>query len=106
MIALGSEYKYGVGFPPIDGIHLEDCNFEVKTYVSHNKSVTFKKSDEVHIKKKDADNYIIIVDKENALKIGRGNVLSELTIYIPDGDFLDGFRTVIIKDMYTGWIIT
>lgn len=49
MIALGSEYKYGVGFPPIDGIHLEDCNFEVKTYVSHNKSVTFEKSDEVHV---------------------------------------------------------
>lgn len=100
-----SEYKYSIGFPPIDGIHLEDCDFEVKTYVYANKFVTFKKGDETHIKKIDADHYKVIVDKENSLKIGRGKVLAELTVHIPDGDFQDGYRTEVVRDMYTGWTV-
>lgn len=51
MAACGSEFKYGIKIKPINGVHLEDCDFEVSTYVNPNRSVVFKKKDEVHIKK-------------------------------------------------------
>lgn len=106
MLALGSEFKYGVTFPPIGDVHLENCEFEVQTYVQTNKYVTFKKSDEKHIQKIDADTYMVIIDKENALKIGRGAILSKLIVHIPDSDFEDGIRTEIYENCSTGWLIT
>ena len=101
MLALGSEYKYGVTFPPIGGLHLENCDFEVETYVYTNRSVTFKKNDTKHIQKMDADRYMVIVDKESALKVGRGVVLAKLTVHIPDDDFDDGVRTEIYDKLKT-----
>lgn len=105
MIALGSEYKYGITFPAIGNIHLDDCDFEVETYVYTNRSVTFKKGDEKHIQRMDADRYMVVVDKENALKIGRGVIMAKLTVHIPDGDFEDGFRTEVYDKLCAGWTI-
>lgn len=102
MAACGSEFKYGIKIKPINGVHLEDCDFEVSTYVNPNRSVVFKKKDEVHIKKIDADTYKVVVDTYNSLKIGCGTVLAQLKIHIPDGDYQDGFRTEIYKDLCTG----
>lgn len=106
MSALGTEYKYGIKLPPIDGIHLSEMDFEVTTYVYSNKSVTFKKSDEKHIKMINEDSYKVIVDSESAIKIGKGKVLAKLTIHIPDLDFEDGFRTEIYDDLCTYQVIT
>jgi hypothetical protein len=105
MSALGTEYKYGIRMSPIGDIHLEECEFEVKTYIFSNKGVIFKKGDERHIKKIDADSYAVVVDKENALKIGKGVVVAEVTLHIPDADFDDGFRTEVIDGICTGIVI-
>lgn len=105
MISFGSEYKYSVSIPPIGGTPLSALDFEVTTYVYTNKAVTYKKSDTEHVKKLNNDTYIIVIDTENALKVGRGNVLAKLTIHIPDGDFKDGYRTEIYDGLDTGWKI-
>lgn len=106
MSALGTEFKYGVRMPPIGDIHLEMCDFEVETYVYTNKSVKFSKGDTKHIHKIDKDSYMVIVDKESALKIGRGVILAKLIVHIPDNDFEDGFRTEVYDKLQTSWIIT
>ena len=105
MSALGTEFKFGVRVSQIDGVHLEDCDFEVSVYVYTNKSVLYKKSDDKHVKKMDEDSYKIIVTSDDALKIGRGRVLATLTIHIPDGDFEDGYRTEVYDKLDTQWVI-
>lgn len=106
MSALGTEFKYGVRMTPIDGIHLENCDFEVTSYVYTNKAVTYRKGDVKHIKRINEDSYKIIVDSEDSVKIGRGKVLAKISISMPDGDFEDGFRTEIYDKIWTGKTIT
>ena len=105
MVALGTEIKFGIRFPQIDGVHFEDCDFEVSVYVYTNKSVTYKKGDEKHIKKMDEDSYKVVMTSDDALKIGRGHILATLTIHIPDGDFEDGYRTEVYDKLDTQWVI-
>ena len=90
MSALGTEFKINVHVEPIDGMHMSDYDFEAALFVFTNRKVVFQKSS---MKKVDDDNYIVIVDSVNALKLGRGAVNMEFTAYIPDGDFNDGLRT-------------
>lgn len=78
-------------------------DFEVTTYVYPNKTVVFKKSDTDFVKPVDNDTYLVVIDSDNAQKVGRGKVLAKLTIHIPDGDFKDGFRTEIYDKIDTGW---
>jgi hypothetical protein len=106
MSALGTEFKYGVRMTPIDNIHLEDCDFEVTSYVYTNKAVTYRKGDVKHIKRINEDSYKIIVDSEDSVKIGRGKVLAKISISIPDSDLEDGFRTEIYDEIWTGKTIT
>jgi hypothetical protein len=106
MSALGTEFKYGIKMTPIDGIHLEDCDFEVTTYVYSNRQVTYKKGDAKHVQRIDEDSYKIIVYAEDAMKIGRGYVMAKITIHIPDNDYEDGFRTEVYNNLCTGETIT
>lgn len=106
MSALGTEFKYGIRVGPVSGLHLQDYDFEVTTYVNPIRSVTFRKSDTEHVKPIDADSYSVIVDKVNAVKVGRGTVLAQVVVHIPDGDFPDGVRTEVYKDLCTGVTIT
>lgn len=106
MSALGTEFKYGVRMAPINGIHMEDCDFEVTSYVYTNKAVTYSKGDAKHIQRINEDSYRIIVDSEDSVKIGRGKVLAKILISIPDSDFEDGFRTEIYDKIWTGKTIT
>ena len=47
--------------------------------------------------KEDDENYVAVIEGENALKVGRGQVKVQVTAFIPDSDFSDGFRTEIIE---------
>lgn len=90
MSALGTEFKLNVHLEPLDGLHMSDYDFEVALYVYTNRKVVFQKS---KLKKVDDDNYLLMVDTADALRIGRGRINAEITAYIPDSDFSDGLRT-------------
>lgn len=84
------ESKYVLHLNPIDGLHMSDYDFECAIYVYTNKRVVKKKSEMI---KDDDDNYIVIIEMEEATRIGAGPLKFEVTAYIPDSDFSDGFRT-------------
>lgn len=90
MSALGTEFKLNVHLDPLDGFHMSDYDFEVALYVYTNRKVVFQKS---KLKKVDDDNYLLMVETADALRIGRGRINAEITAYIPDSDFSDGLRT-------------
>lgn len=84
------ELKLNVHLEPLDGLHMSDYDFEVALYVFTNRKVVFQKS---KLKKVNEDNYLLMVETADALKIGRGRINAEITAYIPDADFSDGFKT-------------
>lgn len=104
MGALGT-FKYGLRMEPIGDIHLEDCDFDITSYVFTNRSVTYRKGDSTHLKKIDEDSYKIIVTEEDAMKIGKGKVMAKVTIRIPDSDYEDGFRTEVYDRIWTKIIV-
>ena len=89
MSVLGTEFKLNVHLEPLDGLHMSDYDFEVALYVNTNRKVVFQKS---KLKKVDDDNYLLMVETADALRIGRGRIKAEITAYIPDSDFSDGLR--------------
>lgn len=105
MSALGTEFKINVHVEPVDGSTMDDFDFECMLYVRGNKGVTFKKGDEA-VKREDENNYIICVNSQDAVKIGRGNVKMKFVAHIPDSDFLDLRRTEIVDNICTGVMIT
>ena len=90
MSVLGTEFKLNVHLEPIDGLHMSDYDFECSFYVYTNRTVVIPKS---KMRKVDNDNYIVVIEQEDAYRIGRGKINVEITAYIPDGDFSDGTRT-------------
>ena len=86
----------------MDGIHLEDCEFEITAYVYTNKAVTYRKGDAKNLQQIDEDSYKVIVYSDDSVKIGKGKVLARLVIHIPDMDYEDGFRTEIYDGLWTG----
>lgn len=105
MSALGTEYKINVHVEPVDGSTMDDFDFECMLYIYTNKGVTFKKGDEA-VKREDENNYIICVNSQDAMKIGRGSVKMKFVAHISDSDFPDGFRTEIVDNICTGVVIT
>lgn len=96
MSLLGTEYKISIHLDEIDGYHMSDYDFEASVYVFKNKEVKIGKQE---MKREDDDNYLLVIDTEKAMVIGRGAVNVEVTAYVPDADFGDGTRTEIIKFM-------
>lgn len=90
MSALGTEFKLNVHLEPLDGFHMSDYDFECALYVYTNRKVVIPKS---KMKRVDDDNYLLMVETADALRIGRGRINAEITAYIPDNDFSDGLRT-------------
>lgn len=90
MSALGTELKINVHAEPIDGMHMSEYDFECVLYVYTNRKVVIPKS---KMKKVDDDNYLMMVEQVDAIKIGKGRVNAEITAHIPDSDFSDGLRT-------------
>lgn len=90
MSALGTEFKLNLHLDPIDGLHMSGYDFECALYIYTNRKVVIPKS---RMKKVDDDNYLVIVEQVDAVKIGKGRINAEITAYIPDSDFSDGLRT-------------
>lgn len=85
-----SETKLSVRLNPIDGFHMSEYDFECTAFVFENRTVKKRKED---LKKDGDDNYILILNDEEMSTIGRGRINVLVTAYIPDADFVDGFRT-------------
>ena len=90
MVVLGTELKFNLSLEPIDGLHMGDYDFECVLFVYTNRKVIIPKSRMIKV---DDDNYIVKLEDEDAIKIGRGSIVAEITAYIPDADFSDGLRT-------------
>lgn len=84
---------------------MDTFDFECMLYVRENKGITFKKGDEV-VKRDNENNYIICVNSQDAMKIGRGSVKMKFTAHIKDEDFPDMKRTEIVDNICTGVVIT
>lgn len=84
------EFKLNLHLDPIDGLHMSGYDFDCALYVYANRKVVIPKT---RMKKVDDDNYLVIVEQVDAMKIGRGKINAEITAYIPDSDFSDGLRT-------------
>lgn len=93
MSALGTELELNLHLDPIGGLHMSEYDFEVALFVYTNRKVAISKS---RVKKVDDDNYLVIVEKEDALKLGRGKINAEITAHIPNSNFSDGYRTEIL----------
>lgn len=91
----GTELKLNVSIEPIDGLEMENYDFDIEVFALPPRVLTFKKSDAIRV---DANNYIILVDSN---LIRTGEIKCKVTAYIPDGDFKDGFRTEVAV-IYTG----
>ena len=89
MSALGTEFTLNIHLEPIDGYHMEDYDFECEFFVLASKSVVIKKKD---MQKVDKDNYKAVLEKENALKIGKGQIKAMVTAYIPDTNYSNDVR--------------
>lgn len=89
-MCIGTEFKLNIHLEPVDGYHMSEYDFECAFYVYTNRKVVIPKS---NMKNVDDDNYLAIIETENAMKIGRGKITAEITAYIPDNDFSDGLRT-------------
>ena len=92
-IFLGTELKLNINIEPIDGMTMDDYDFEVEVICGSFKksSIVIKKDD---AKKVDSDNYVICFDTTDA---GSGRLKCRVKAYLPDGDFKDGKRTEITE---------
>lgn len=81
----GTELKYMLNIEA-QGFSMDDDDFEV-TLISNRKRVTIKK-DEMVIDEQ--GHFLFCFDTE---LLGTGDIILEITAYVPDDDFPDGLRT-------------
>lgn len=98
MIILGTDIKINVHIEPIDGLSMSDYDFECTFYVRPDKSITIPKSKMIKV---DNDNYIALINSEDAYIVGKGKLTMEVTAYVTDQDFDDNVRTEKAK-IWTG----
>lgn len=90
-VFLGTELKLNIHIEPLDGLTMDNYDFNVDVYVSQRKMVSAKKEQCVRV---DENNYIVLVD---TTVIGAGDVTVKVVAQIPDSDFEDGLRTEVMQ---------
>ena len=96
-IIIGTELKFNMLIQPIDNMHAIDFDFSVKAYGQSKTGgnprayILIQKDD---CAQEDDDNYIVPV---NTSTLSPGTLILELTAYIPDLTFIDGYRTEMIR---------
>lgn len=107
-MAILGEHKINIHVEPVQvedkTYHMENYDFTCVLYVNTNKEVTIKKDDTVHIKKKDADNYRVLLTSDIVSQLDKGIVKLRFIAEIPDDDFADKKRTEI-EEVCTGVVI-
>lgn len=91
-VVLGTEFKLSVNITGIDGLNLNDFDFDIECYTSPIRKIIYKKGDFDVNFTEDPNTCIINVD---SVKLGVGKVKIRVIAYLPDTTFLDGFRTEI-----------
>ena len=89
-VFLGTELKLNVNIEPVNGLTMDDFNFEVVVYCTPSKSLTIPKNDAVKI---DSNNYVVLIDTRI---VGAGDLKCKVSAFIDDPDFPDGYRTEIV----------
>lgn len=90
MKTIGSDLKLGINVENIGGdLHLADCEFQVTFFTSKSKKVTIDKKDLIKV---DDDNYVATI---NSNDVGIGILNMTMELFIPDHDFIDGYRREI-----------
>lgn len=89
-VFIGTELKLNVHIDRIENITMDDYDFSVDLYCSPKNTINIPKSKAVRI---DSENYIVLLD---TTLVGAGSLKAKITSYIPDDDFDDGYRTVVI----------
>lgn len=98
---VGTDLKINVHIDPLDGLTMDDYDFECLFYTSSLiKSVKIKKEKMIRI---DSQNYVAVVCSS---KTGPGNLKLKVTACIPDDsvEIHDGIR-IEVKQIDTGIII-
>lgn len=81
MASVGTDYKLNVHIEPIQGLTMDNMDFNCLFFTSsETKSVKIKKEDMVRI---DENNYLAVVCSE---KTGPGKLYLRMTVFIPDNN--------------------
>lgn len=83
---IGTYLKINVHIDELDGMKMSDMDFTCDFFTHAGRFQTIPKEDML---KADDENYVALVD---SAQIGKGLVRCKVTAYVPDGDFMDGFR--------------
>lgn len=89
----GTEVKLSVSIEPMDGYNLEDLEFKAEVGCVPWRPVTIIKNDAIKV---DENTYIVTADTR---RMGIGPMRMRLTVFVPDGDFPDGYRTEVAEIM-------
>lgn len=84
------EEKININIEPIDGLHMDDYDFECAFYVSENRKVTVPKSKMIKV---DENNYLALITSDMRRAMGKGDLNVRIIVRLPDDDFDDGYRT-------------
>lgn len=101
---IGTEEKFNLRIAPLGNLHAADYDFSVKAYsvkvnslkanslkANSGASIIITKEELIMV---DEDNFIVTLDTNT---LGLGQIVLEVTAYIPDLDFPDGLRTEIAR---------
>lgn len=88
---LGTIYKLNVNIELPDNLTMDDVDFSCRFYCWKD-SIEVNKDQMIRL---DENNYIAVVDSN---LIGRGEIINQVTVNIPDNDIEDGFREEIYTD--------
>ena len=86
ILLLNGDVKLNIHLEPIDGLTMDDYDFDVEVYCSTRNVLTFRKTD---LKRVDESNFQLAF---NTGDVGVGEIKVRVIARIPDGDFSDGVR--------------
>lgn len=89
-IYLGTELKLNINIAPMGNLSMDDYDFTIEMRCNANNVITIRKQETIRV---DADNYIVCVDTN---KLGVGKLICVVKAQIPDGDFIDGYRSEVV----------
>lgn len=88
---LGTELKMNIHIAPLEGVKMENYDFEIEAYCNPYRS---KKIPKKECKQVDDSNYLVFIP--TALT-GEGNLMLKVIAYVPDSDFKAGVRTEVVE---------
>jgi hypothetical protein len=86
ILLLNGDVKLNIHLEPIDGLTMDDYDFDVEAYCSTRNVLKFRKDELIRV---DGSNFKVAF---NTADIGAGEIKIRVIARIPDGDFPDGIR--------------